>query len=71
MSTKNKFIALATFLNKELKGGYTPTEIIDNANVYYSEYMAEQETGSKSDTLEYLRSITVGIDFPVLCKNLI
>lgn len=51
---RKDFLDLAQYANEKWKGNYSPREVIENASIYYSDYMYALKTDHISSTIEYL-----------------
>lgn len=51
---RKEFLDLAQYADETWKGNYSPREVIENASIYYSDYIYALKTGHISSTIKYL-----------------
>ena len=51
---RKDFLDLAQYADETWEGNYSPREVIENASIYYSDYMYALKTNYTSNTIKYL-----------------
>lgn len=59
MITKQWFVSLAKKLNKDWKVKLTESEVLQNANVYYDDYLLSQRNGTPIGSIKTLLELLI------------
>ena len=59
MITRQWFISLAKKLNKSWKARLTESEILENANIYYDDYLLSQRNGKPEGSIKTLLDLLI------------